>query len=332
MITENLSTLKIHKLTQEQYDRALEAGNIDASALYLTPEEEIDLSPYATKAEVEQLKTSVSEGKALIASAVTDMGVQTADDATFAIISSNIKSISSDATAVASDIASGKTAYVNGSKVTGNVYTVSTSSSQDADSVLFHDSSTYDDGSYDITFKKTFTSDTLYRAGSVCKLTQASSNLGDATAADVAAGKTFTSAAGLKVTGTKVNTEIVQESITAVYDENGYDGSGEWIITTSRNIGELIAFSSYDRYSFTYDETRYYEYFWMFYNSAYGSSTEGVWLLRDRDASEYTDVNRLSGEVNVSGNTISLYGESLYDYSHRHVDLNYTFDVVYIPA
>lgn len=52
MITENLSTLKIHKLTQAQYDRELAAGNIDANALYLTPDEEIDLSPYAT---VEQL-------------------------------------------------------------------------------------------------------------------------------------------------------------------------------------------------------------------------------------------------------------------------------------
>lgn len=40
MITENLSTLKIHKLTQAQYDRELEAGNIDASALYLTPDED----------------------------------------------------------------------------------------------------------------------------------------------------------------------------------------------------------------------------------------------------------------------------------------------------
>lgn len=39
MNTDNLSTLKIHKLTQTQYDRELEAGNIDASALYLTPEE-----------------------------------------------------------------------------------------------------------------------------------------------------------------------------------------------------------------------------------------------------------------------------------------------------
>ena len=39
MITENLSTLKIHKLTQAQYDREFEAGNIDESALYLTPDE-----------------------------------------------------------------------------------------------------------------------------------------------------------------------------------------------------------------------------------------------------------------------------------------------------
>lgn len=39
MITENLSTLKIHKLSQEQYDRELEAGRIDKNALYLTPED-----------------------------------------------------------------------------------------------------------------------------------------------------------------------------------------------------------------------------------------------------------------------------------------------------
>ena len=37
MITENLSTLKIHKLTQEQYDRELAAGRIDETAIYLTP-------------------------------------------------------------------------------------------------------------------------------------------------------------------------------------------------------------------------------------------------------------------------------------------------------
>lgn len=47
MITENLSTLKIHKLTQEQYNRELAAGRLDPNAIYLTPDEgDIDLSDY----------------------------------------------------------------------------------------------------------------------------------------------------------------------------------------------------------------------------------------------------------------------------------------------
>lgn len=39
MNIENLSTLKIHRLTQAQYDRELQAGRIDENALYLTPDE-----------------------------------------------------------------------------------------------------------------------------------------------------------------------------------------------------------------------------------------------------------------------------------------------------
>ena len=42
MITENLSTLKIHKLTQAQYDRELETGNLEENSLYLTPDETVD--------------------------------------------------------------------------------------------------------------------------------------------------------------------------------------------------------------------------------------------------------------------------------------------------
>lgn len=57
MITRNISTLKINKLTQAQYDRELAAGNIDENALYLTPDEdtytqgELD-AMFAEKAEV----------------------------------------------------------------------------------------------------------------------------------------------------------------------------------------------------------------------------------------------------------------------------------------
>lgn len=54
MITNNISTLKIHKMTQAQYERELAAGNIDENALYLTPDEDRDLSLYLTKDEATQ--------------------------------------------------------------------------------------------------------------------------------------------------------------------------------------------------------------------------------------------------------------------------------------
>jgi hypothetical protein len=39
---ENLQTLKINKLSQEQYDKEKEAGNLDPTALYLTPTDTSD--------------------------------------------------------------------------------------------------------------------------------------------------------------------------------------------------------------------------------------------------------------------------------------------------
>ena len=45
MKTENVSTLKIHNLTQEQYEREAIAGNIKENELYLTPVPDIDLNP-----------------------------------------------------------------------------------------------------------------------------------------------------------------------------------------------------------------------------------------------------------------------------------------------
>ena len=40
MKTENISTLKIHKLTQEQYNREFENGTLEETSMYLTPEVE----------------------------------------------------------------------------------------------------------------------------------------------------------------------------------------------------------------------------------------------------------------------------------------------------
>ena len=62
MNTENLSTLKIHKLTQAQYNRELANGTLEANAIYLTPDEEIDLSGYATKNDLNGLASTL-DGK-----------------------------------------------------------------------------------------------------------------------------------------------------------------------------------------------------------------------------------------------------------------------------
>jgi hypothetical protein len=58
LITENLSTLKIHKLSQAQYDREFAAGNIDGDAIYLTPDEQVtllDLGVTATASELNKM-------------------------------------------------------------------------------------------------------------------------------------------------------------------------------------------------------------------------------------------------------------------------------------
>ena len=54
-----------------------------------------DLGITSLETEIDDLKTSVSEGKALVAEAVTDQGVQTASDATFQTMATNIGKIQS---------------------------------------------------------------------------------------------------------------------------------------------------------------------------------------------------------------------------------------------
>lgn len=47
-VSEVLPVLKIHRLTQAEYDQKVEDGSLENNAIYLTPDEAIDLSGYVT--------------------------------------------------------------------------------------------------------------------------------------------------------------------------------------------------------------------------------------------------------------------------------------------
>ena len=92
----------------------------------LTAEDVSYSGEQTVKEAIDGLKASVSDGKALIASAITDKGVDTAQDAAFSQMAENIGRIAtgmdtSDATAGAGDILSPKTAYTAAGRVTGRI-------------------------------------------------------------------------------------------------------------------------------------------------------------------------------------------------------------------
>jgi hypothetical protein len=125
LITENVSTLKIHKLSQVQYERELEAGRLEATAIYLTPE--TDLTQYATvvdladKAPVEHTHEiadvtnlqATLDGKApnSHASTATTYGIGTSSNYGHVKLSDAVDSTSAASSGIAASPAAVKAAY-----------------------------------------------------------------------------------------------------------------------------------------------------------------------------------------------------------------------------
>ncbi|MCG7407686.1 hypothetical protein MH117_09645 [Paenibacillus sp. ACRRX] len=75
----------------------------------------------AMRQNIAETFTSVSSGKTEVAAAITDMGQSTGSTAEFAVMATNVRNISKDATATAADLRAGKTMYSGGAKKTGSL-------------------------------------------------------------------------------------------------------------------------------------------------------------------------------------------------------------------
>lgn len=121
-----------------------------------------------------------------------------------------------DATALASDLAAGKTAYADGSKLVGTVPVVD---------FAVENAISFGGSKESISMMMKHPHRIIYNAESTLSLSAPTSGFGDAEADDVAEGKTFTSAAGFLAVGT---------GRSAVLTAQGYGDT--IIITTSEQV------------------------------------------------------------------------------------------------
>ncbi len=127
-MAENTPNLGLKKpLENENADVTVINSNMDLIDRTLGDMASVPTTAKDAAGAISELFTNVSDGKALIASAITDKGVPTDADDSFADMAENIEGIhvgpdTSDATATVGDILTSKTAYgAAGTKLTGTM-------------------------------------------------------------------------------------------------------------------------------------------------------------------------------------------------------------------
>lgn len=192
-------------------------------------------------------------------SAVAEKGVSVPDGSNSDVLAGLIRSIeagggtdTSDATATTNDIISGKTAYGANGKITGGITLVSRRFEVDARPV-------WQSGVIQTSFS--LSPRTAFEDGTTIRFLLDGSYFGNATAADVAKGKTFTSASGLKVSGAyeaKSETCMVTVEIptgTPVrYMKNGFAGFSYVDSQGALCIQEITGAPSSGATSYTFDQ------------------------------------------------------------------------------
>ena len=147
----------------------------------------------------------------------------------------------SDATATAGDIAKNKTAYVNGGKVNGALpdYLSDEGATFAANYTQVSD---YNDSMF--LCRGSNSGDKILRDGAYANVYTRKNVFGNATAADVAEGKTFTSTAGLKVTGTHVCSGGLDTSDATATVDNVEEGKTFYSNSGVKETGTLQVYSN----------------------------------------------------------------------------------------